>query len=70
MVINQLSSNIQVFIDCGACLGDTDMSDIYLRLLWVCMALQVRMQINQNTNRSFGKQFLLALYSQILLDVD
>ena len=67
---NQLSSNIQVFIDCGACLGDTDMSDIYLRLLWVCMALQVCMQINQNTNRSFGKQFLLALYFQILLDVD
>ena len=46
------------------------MSDIYLRLLWVCMALQVCMQINQNTNRSFGKQFLLALYFQILLDVD
>ena len=34
------------------------------------MALQVCMQINQNTNRSFGKQFLLALYFQILLDVD
>ena len=39
MVINQLSSNIQVFVDCGECFGDTDMSDIYLRLLWVCMAL-------------------------------
>ena len=46
MVINQLSSDIWVFIDWDACLGDTDMSDIYLRLLWVCMALQVRMQIN------------------------
>lgn len=56
-----------IILDCDAPLKGTDMSDICLRLLLACMGLKVN---KLKYKQEFWETVLIALYFQLLLDVD